>query len=141
MTITTLYLPMITMFILTAVIGMSMARLRFKAVSSGDLDRHYYRLNRGAETPEYLAKFSNNFDNLMATPVLFYIVCIAITTSGFADVFNLSIAWLYVGSRVIHSLIHTRSNRVLPRMRIFMASLALLTTLWFSFAVHLLIGV
>ena len=134
MTITTLYWPMIAMFTLTAIIGMSMARLRFKAVSSGDLDGRYYRLNRGGETPEYLAKVSNNFDNLMATPILFYIVCIAISSSGFADVFNLTIAWLYVASRAIHSWIHTQSNRILPRMRIFMTSLALLTTLWLSFA-------
>ncbi len=140
MTITTLYLPMIAMFCLTAIIGMSMARLRFKAVSSGDLDGHYYRLNRGAETPEYLAKVSNNFDNLMATPILFYIACIAITTSGFADIFNFTIAWLYVASRVAHSLIHTRSNHIMPRMRIFMISLALLTTLWLSFTVYLLIS-
>ena len=137
MTITTLYWPMIAMFTLTAIIGMSMARLRFKAVSSGDLNGRYYRLNRGGETPEYLAKVSNNFDNLMATPILFYIACIAITTSGFADVFNLTIAWLYVASRAIHSWIHTRSNRIMPRMRIFMTSLALLTTLWLSFAVNL----
>ncbi len=131
---TLLYYPMIGMFLLTAYIGIRLAILRFKAVRVGDLDGRYYRLNRGAEKPEYLAKMSNNFDNLMATPVLFYLVCMMIINNHYVTMTNLVIAYLYVGSRALHSYIHTGRNRVMPRMRVFFVSLLLLLALWGDFA-------
>ena len=137
MQIDMIYYPMIAMFILTAAVGMRMAFLRFKVVKTGELDPRYYILNRGYEVPECLAKVSNNFDNLMATPILFYIVCLAIGLNGYADALSVGLAWIYVATRVWHSFIHIGANRVMPRMRVFMASLAALTGLWAIFTMRL----
>ena len=135
---TLLYYPMVGMFLLTAVVGVRLAMLRFKAVRTGDLDGRYYQLNRGAETPVYLAKFSNNFDNLMATPTLFYVGCILTTTGHYVTTSSVIIAWLYVISRCLHTYIHTGRNQVMPRMRMFMLSLTLLTLLWLNLGFQLL---
>ena len=137
MQIDMIYYPMIAMFILTAAVGMRMAFLRFKVVKTGELDPRYYILNRGYEVPERLAKVSNNFDNLMATPILFYIVCLAIGLNGYMDALSVGLAWIYVATRVWHSCIHIGANRVMPRMRVFMASLVALTGLWVLFTMQL----
>lgn len=134
-----IYYPMIAMFVLTAAIGMRMAFLRFNVVKTGELDPRYYKLNKGYEVPENLAKVSNNFDNLMATPILFYIVCLAIGLNGYADALSVGVAWIYVATRVWHSFIHIGANCVMPRMRAFMASLVALTGLWLFFAFNIIV--
>ena len=73
----------------------------------------------------------------MATPILFYIVCLAIGLNGYMDALSVGLAWIYVATRVWHSFIHIGANRVMPRMRVFMASLAALTGLWAIFTMRL----
>ena len=72
----TIIYPVFALAFLTFAVASWMGRLRFAAVKRGDLSARYYRLNRGGEVPEYLAKVSQNYDNLLELPILFYVVSV-----------------------------------------------------------------
>lgn len=71
---------------------------------------------------------AHNYNHLMEQPTLFYAVCISLALLGGGDVWiNVLLAWLYVGLRVVHSLIQATVNRVVWRFSVFfLASLCLL---------------
>lgn len=122
--------PVFALGALTFFVALWMARLRFKAVRQGDLDRRYYKLNRGWEPPEYLAKVSRNFENLLEIPVLFYVVALMIYITKQVDFTNVVLAWLYVSTRFVHSYIHTTYNNVRHRMIPFLLGSILLIVIW-----------
>jgi hypothetical protein len=70
---------------------------------------------------------ADNYNNLMEQPTLFYAVTLTLALLGAGDVLTTSLAWLYVGLRIAHSLVHALVNVVMVRFAIFMtASLVLL---------------
>ena len=71
---------------------------------------------------------SHNYNHLMEQPTLFYAVAISLASLGGGDVWiNVLLAWLYVGFRVLHSLIQATVNVVRWRFLAFaLASLCLI---------------
>ena len=130
--------PIFALVALTFFVALWMARLRFKAVAQGELDRRYYELNRGWEPPEYLAKVSRNFQNLLEIPSLFYVVALMIYVTQHVDLANLVMAWMYVGTRFIHTYIHTTYNNVMHRMLPFLLGSILLIIIWVRLFVQLI---
>ena len=56
---------------------------------------------------------SHNYNHLMEQPTLFYAVAISLALLGGGDTWiNVQLAWLYVGFRVLHSLIQATVNVV-----------------------------
>jgi len=129
--------PVIAQAMLTLGIAIWMGRLRFVAVKRGDLNPRYYELNRGGKVPDYLAKVSQNYDNLLELPILFYVVAGLLYATKQVESAQLVLAWLFVGSRSIHSYIHTTSNNVRYRMRAFLAGGVVLIGMWLLFGVRL----
>jgi len=123
-------LPLFVQVGLTFVIGFWLGRLRFAAVKRGDLSPGYYALNRGDEMPDYLARVSQNYDNLLELPILFYVVCILLILTGQTETTQLILAWLFVISRCIHSYIHTTYNNVLHRAYVFFVGVLALLVMW-----------
>ena len=134
----TILLPVFAQILLTFGIGIWMARLRFRAVRQGNLNPRYYELNRGGKLPDYLARVSHNYDNLLALPVLFYVVCILLLVTHRAETAQIILAWVFVASRYLHSYIHTTYNRVAHRMRAFMVGVASLMAMWLLFFVRMI---
>jgi hypothetical protein len=63
----------------------------------------------------------------MEQPTLFYAVALVLALSGAGDGVNLTLAWAYVGLRVVHSLVQILINKVMIRFAIFtISSLVLL---------------
>ena len=58
----------------------------------------------------------------MEQPTLFYAVTLTPALLGAGDILNTSLAWLYVGSLVAHSLVHALINVIMLRFAIFMAA-------------------
>lgn len=123
------------MVFLTFGIGIWLGALRFAAVKRGDLNPRYYALNKGAEPPDYLIKVSQNYDNLLALPVLFYVISAMLLITGKVNAIQVVLAWAFVGTRYIHSYIHTTYNNVTHRMRAFMSGVVILITMWVLFFV------
>ena len=64
----------------------------------------------------------NNLRNLFEIPVVFVGISLCIYVTNTVDTFYLRAAWLYVGLRVVHSLIHCTVNRVDIRFLAWFAS-------------------
>ena len=70
---------------------------------------------------------AHNYNHLMEQPTLFYAVALTLALADHGDGANLWLAWAYVASRVVHSLIQATVNVVLWRFLAFSAaSLALI---------------
>ncbi len=70
---------------------------------------------------------ADNYNHLHEAPTIFYAVCIVLAMIGQGDNLNATIAWAYVGFRVLHSLVQILSNRVVIRFVIFtLSSIALM---------------
>jgi len=72
--------------------------------------------------PDWALNPAANYNNLTEAPPLFYAVVIVIALLGQADPINVTLAWLYVGLRVAHSLWQSLVNRISIRMTLFAAS-------------------
>ena len=60
--------------------------------------------------------------NLVEVPVIFYALIGFNLTIGHVDTTVLSLAWVYVGLRLAHSLIYLTYNHVVHRFAVFAAS-------------------
>lgn len=70
---------------------------------------------------------ADNYDHLLQQPTLFYAVALVLALAGADDGLNTGLAWLYVGLRVIHSLVPATINVILIRFGVFaIATLVLL---------------
>jgi hypothetical protein len=80
-----------------------------------------------AQLPAEVRWKADNYNNLMEQPTLFYAVAITLAVLGEANETNLALAWLYVGLRVVHSLVQATTNVIIVRFSVFMiASVVLL---------------
>ena len=77
--------------------------------------------------PEKTQWIAQNYNHLHEAPTVFYAVAIVLAIVGWGDGMNATIAWVYVGLRVLHSLVQATVNRVAVRFLIFgLSSLALM---------------
>ena len=70
---------------------------------------------------------SHNYNHLMEQPTLFYAACLVLVLTNCESPIALYAAWVYVGLRVVHSLVQSISNRIRYRFGLFLlASIALI---------------
>lgn len=70
---------------------------------------------------------AHNFNHLHEGPTVFYAVALVLAFIGQGDGLNATIAWIYVGLRVAHSIWQATVNRVMVRFVLFaLSSLALI---------------
>ena len=77
---------------------------------------------------------ADNYRNLFEGPVLFYVAVLAAIALKVASPLLVALAWLYVGCRVVHSVIHCTTNRVVHRFYAFLASHTVLFAIWLVIA-------
>ncbi len=65
---------------------------------------------------------ADNYNHLMEQPTHFYAVALALALMDQGAGINATIAWVYVGLRVTHSLVQVTVNRVLVRFALFTLS-------------------
>jgi hypothetical protein len=75
-----------------------------------------------AQLPASVRWKADNYNHLMEQPTLFYAVTLALALLGAGAGLNLALAWLYVGLRIVHSLVQATVNIILIRFAIFMAA-------------------
>lgn len=80
---------------------------------------------------------AHNYNHLHEAPTVFYAVSLVLAMIEQGNGLNATIAWAYVGLRVLHSLVQILSNRVIIRFAIFaLSSLALM-----ALVLHAYLGV
>ena len=75
-----------------------------------------------AQLPAEVRWKADNYDNLMEQPTLFYAVALTLALLDADAGLNTGLAWLYVGLRVVHSLVQAIVNIIIIRFAIFMAA-------------------
>ena len=103
---------------------------KIKAAKTGEVDVKATALNCKL-WPKEVLKVSNNLDNQFEAPLLFYAVCFVLYHLDAVNTVSLILAWFFVFSRYLHAFIHTGSNYVPWRMRVFAAGLVSLVALLF----------
>ena len=89
--------------------------------------------------PAKVQWIAQNYNHLHEAPTVFYAVALASAIVGgwVGGGFNATIAWVYVGLRIAHSLVQAISNRVIIRFALFaLSSLCLM-----ALTLHLLMAV
>jgi hypothetical protein len=127
--------PMAAMVLLTFVVLMRMFRARVRAVKAGDADAGYYKTYQEGKEPRAVAQLSRHLVNMFESPTLFYAACIAGMVTGQNATILVALAWLYVAMRAIHAHVHTGSNSLPPRIKIYFSSWLVLLGMWTTLVV------
>jgi hypothetical protein len=89
-------------------------------------------LPKGQQMSELPAKVrwkADNYNHLLEQPTMFYAVALTLAMLGAGDGLNLTLAWCYVGLRVIHTAHQTLWNKIEIRFVLFSLSSLVLIAL------------
>lgn len=75
---------------------------------------------------------ADNYNHLMEQPTIFYAITLSLALMGEGVGINLTLAWAYVGLRVLHSLVQATWNKIEVRFSIFALSSLVLMALIFN---------
>lgn len=131
-----LLLPAFVHVLLIFVILIRTGPGRVKAVRSGQVKLADVRSD-SSKWPEPLRQLANNYANQFELPVLFYGVLGFLLITGLADAVVIVLAWAFVASRILHSVVHTGSNDMARRFQAFLAGAAILIGMWAWFGLRL----
>lgn len=111
--------PMFFMVMLTFVTLLFTLRVRLASVRRGEVSLSYYSMFQGEEIPDLVIKTSRNVANLFEVPVLFYAAGVLYVALAMSDTVPVTLAWVFVTARVIHTGIHLSYNNVMHRLIVF----------------------
>jgi hypothetical protein len=72
---------------------------------------------------------ADNYNHLMEQPTVFYAVVLSLAVMGVGGGANLTLAWAYVGLRVVHTLVQVLWNKIEVRFTVFALSSLVLIAL------------
>lgn len=137
-----IYFPCLAMLILSAIVLVRMFLTRVNAIKKGSVDFRYFKTyNEARDLPVTMLQASRNFSNLFEVPTLFYMVCAFALATQNVDEVMLWEAWLYVGLRYVHSMIHLTSNKIMPRMSFYALSWVVLLAMGISLGYKILLSI
>jgi len=137
MTIQMVLLPVFVQVALTFGLLIWMARTRTASVARGETKIRDIALGQ-PNWPDQPTQVSNCFNSQFQLPLLFYVVVIFAWVTRQADVIFVVLAWLFVLMRIAHAYVHTTSNHVPTRFRVFAIGLFVLLIMWVYFAFKIL---
>ena len=115
--------PVLALVCWTLIIWVYMYSRRLPAMNAAGLDpqeaQHPGSLN---VLPSGARQAADNYNHLHEAPTIFYALAVYTYLVGNGDELNLTLCWLYVGLRVLHSLVQISINVVLIRFLLFSAS-------------------
>ena len=133
MTTDPVWLPCSAMVGVTALVWFKLYADRFAEMRAKRINPQSLATVRAAAGKLERTQAADNFRNLFEVPVLFYVLCVAISVNGGSTSGFVAAAWAYVGLRALHSLIHVTYNRVTHRFLAYAASTLLLVGMWIAF--------
>jgi hypothetical protein len=128
MSVMDVLLPVFVQVILTFVVAFTLGYRRYTAVRAGEV-RGKITL-RESNWPDYARQAEYSYLNQFELPVLFYVLMILLLITKQADVIQMTLAWIFVITRVVHALIHLTSNKVSLRGPIFFVGALVLMIMW-----------
>lgn len=133
-----IFRPVIALVALTSLVLLRIPYVRFRAGRRRQVTFEDFRLGESAEVPPEVALPNRNLMNLLELPLLFYVLALALYVTEHVDGTEVTLAWVYVALRALHSLVHLTFNRVPVRLVLFAFSNVALMTMWLRFALQIL---
>lgn len=118
--------PVVALLAWTMVMWVWMYATRIPAMLAAGIDAKGMVGSTGAslraQLPDRVSWKADNYNHLHEAPTLFYAVAIVLAIIGEGSGLNATIAWAYVGLRVLHSVVQATVNRVTLRFALFAGS-------------------
>jgi hypothetical protein len=122
--------PMAMMVLLILLVGIAAIRTRIASVRSGAVSVTDFQLTKKDDLPDNVIKTTRCFNNLFEIPVIFYVVCTLYISLQIESTTAITLAWLFVAFRYIHTYIMLGSNNVIHRMWAFWLAFMCVLGLW-----------
>lgn len=129
-----LFAPVFALVAWTFCILLLIAFRRLKAGFDGSVPPSEYALGESPRVSAAIALPNRNYMNLLELPLLFYVSMLMAQITAAATPLMVTLAWVYVALRVLHSLIHLTYNDVLHRFVVFASSNTVLLGIWILLA-------
>ena len=126
------------MILLTFTVWLSLYRRRIAEIRSLRINPQKISTSHEAASVLKDVSAADNFRNLFEMPVLFYVLCVSLYSTGMVSSLQLAIAWLYFLLRALHSLIHITYNKVMHRFIVYLLSCLCLWMMWGIFAANII---
>jgi hypothetical protein len=127
---TALLYPSIVMALLSLSVLLTLGARRYVAVRRRAMNLKYYRTyDEGAEPPG-LRQHSRHAQNHFEVPPLFHMAVLLTYLVGEVSASTLGVAWFFVASRALHSVIHLTYNNVSHRFAVFATGVVAVFVLW-----------
>ncbi|MDH3646689.1 MAG: MAPEG family protein [Gammaproteobacteria bacterium] len=139
---TAIFVPFLGVMFLSFLVWtyMYVRRLHFFHVNQVDPQSFATRASAMSAAPDALQNPSNNLQNLFELPVLFYALCLYLYSVGQVDEPHVICAYLFLGFRAVHSLIHCTVNKVIWRFLTYAAAAIALWTMVVRSVLNLWMG-
>jgi len=126
--------PVVALVVLTAIVVLMMVVYRNFAVIRGAASQRYFRTFADDKPAEWVERPTRTYMNLLELPVLFYVVCLLMLTTGRFDPVQVSLAWIFVITRYVHAFIYIGFNYIPLRFAAFLTGVFTLAVIWTRFA-------
>ena len=127
--------PVIALVLLTAIALLMAVLYRNTAIVRGAASERYFKTFTADQPAEWVERPIRTYMNLLELPVLFYLVCLLMLTTGRFDAVQVSLAWVFVVTRYAHAFIYIGFNHVPLRFVAFLCGVLTLAVIWARFAV------
>lgn len=114
--------PVLALIAWTFLVLVQVPIRRFHAYFAGRVVATDFSHGESANVPPAVTVPNRVFMNLVEVPPLFYVLCILYMVTGNVTGAAVSMAWLYVGLRLVHSLVYLTYNHVIHRFAVFATS-------------------
>lgn len=113
------FVPVLIQVALTLWLYIRLAGVKSQASKSGEVDEARRALDEDA-WPDNVRQINNCIRNQFEVPVLFYVLIGILWGIGAVNLFVHAAAWAFVATRIAHAMVHTGSNYVPLRRKLFM---------------------
>lgn len=132
-----IFLPLLATLLLGFIIWLILFITRFKVIAANRIDANELATPEQVndKMPSFARNPSNNFKNFFELPMLFFVLCFYLFASNTVDSLALTLAWVFVAFRYLHTFIQCSYNNVNHRFAAYsISSLALWIMLFRSIA-------
>jgi hypothetical protein len=136
MSVNPIVAPVVALAVWSHVMWFWMYATRIPAIFAAKLklDPHLPKGEQMAMLPPRVRWKADNYNHLFEQPTVFYAVALALAVLGHGSGLNATLAWVYVGLRVAHSLLQALWNKITARFAVFTLSAFTLMALTFNAA-------
>jgi hypothetical protein len=118
MAVASILWPMLAHVVWTFLLYTWLTVARLRAVRQGQVEYACFALGR--DEPREIARITRNLANQFELPAIFYALVVLLVALGRVTTIDVIAAWVFVFGRVVHTLVHTLTDNVPLRGRVFM---------------------